>query len=65
MRACEDCGAFGHRKGSPSCPAFNILKRQDPYHKNPPRPPAQAVSDPADRDANEHTVFLIPPKRMI
>jgi len=65
VKACADCGSFGHRAKTPACPYAAAMARQDPYRLNPPRPAVQAASDPALRDATESTVFLIPQKRLV
>jgi hypothetical protein len=53
--SCRWCGNPGH--GEASCEIKRRDARRDPYNKQP-RPNPRVVSDPADRDANEHTIFL-------
>jgi hypothetical protein len=61
-RSCGDCGSY---HGRDTCPVKELARRQDPYGLNPPRPTPAMPSDPASRDANEYTIFLIPPKRIV
>ena len=63
MKACTTCGSYGHNAAK--CPLEGLQERQDPYRVNPPRPKPSPLSDPALRAANENTVFLIPPKRLV
>lgn len=53
-RCCGWCGNSGHSEGQ--CE----IKRRDAQRSRHGVKPAnpRAVSDPADRDANEHTIFL-------
>jgi hypothetical protein len=55
MRGCGWCGNPGHDEGQ--CDIKRRDARKTPFG-NQPRPNPRAVSDPADRDATEHTVFL-------
>lgn len=58
MRACDICGSY-HPRGS--CPVKRLEQQKNPFGTRP-RPRAQPISDPAMRDANEHTLFLNPEK---
>lgn len=62
MRTCDICGTPGHKAAM--CPLKNLQHQKDPYGMRL-RPRPQPVSDPAVRAADENTVFLIPPKRLV
>ena len=57
MTTCANCGSYGHTAGH--CPVARLQQQRDPFG-NRPRPKPQPISDPAMRDANEHTLFLNP-----
>lgn len=53
---CGWCGNPGH--GEENCEIKRRDSRRVQFGVKPARPNPKAVSDPADRDANEHTIFL-------
>lgn len=63
MTRCDLCAAFGHTAAR--CPLKTLELQRNPYHLDRPRPKPRPVSDPALREANANTVFLIPQKRLV
>jgi hypothetical protein len=60
VRFCKTCGAPAHGP----CALKDLQAKQDPFGmKRRPPPPVSGPSDPALRDANDRTMFLIPTKR--
>ena len=53
---CHGCGSFGHLERD--CPARRYAELQDPFHTRKRPAMSSEPSDPADRDADEHTLFL-------
>lgn len=53
---CDICGALGHRAGR--CPLRKLQEMQDPYGLKRRPLIQQEPTDPAEREANERTIFL-------